>query len=126
MHNTPSAAALEELYSGCWTLRVRLRPFAVVHLDPEILAPFVYIAMHVVQAPGVRQKTADFLCSALQSRLLVRYGLAKPVGCPRARPTGKLPFGLRRQRVVAALLLAQLGANGLGVLPAHLLDRQHL
>src|SRR5262249_36515587 len=109
---------------------------ALVAGPPGVGAPLPDVAMHVVQAPGVgllaahRRVVAGGVAlepSAGAPRLPV---VAETVVAGRPGPAGILPFRLRRQAdhllVADQLPLAQLdrhlGAEVVGLLPAHHLD----
>src|SRR5687767_9613518 len=91
-----------------------------------IVAPFVYVAVHVVQTPRVGFLLTDGMSvqllgvigvleepSVVAERLLVA---GEPTG-RRAGPTGIFPLGLGRQVVRPAFFAAESAAKGLGVVP---------
>ena len=104
---------------------------------PLISAPFPYIAMHVMQTPGVGRKvghrrgllpvvslgSVSIGTISIVIRQISAQGVAVVKGRAAACPAGIFPLGFTRQAVATARALAEAVAKLHGVFPAHTLHR---
>ena len=122
----PTAAAQHPVLSRSWSRRIFRRTVGVVILAKPIIAPLIYIPVHVMEAPCVCPLLSDRMrlsaaVAAVPSHVVqISVSAVRPY---RTRTACVLPFGIRRQARPAGHLSVELADEPLAVFPRNRIHR---